>query len=181
MGEKQQIFINSLRIKNRNSDRRGVLKAASYCLCDIISDKEFEGTDLYKKATSINKVISKKLSEYDECLKERINILSQTLGKYWEVKEYNGKDRKVLYSTRLIYPYRMIMTNNTFWYIEGIVEDNYNSGMRSCTVDCYSIFNNCLFTEITKEEFIKRVNEHCDDVLISRLEKIKTRNEHMIK
>lgn len=181
MKERQQIFINDTKIKNRNSDRRGILNTASYYLADIISDKEFEGTDLFEKATNLNNVISKKLSEYNEHLKERINILKQTLGKYWEVREYNDKDRKILYSTRLIYPYQMIMTNNTFWYIEGIVEDDYNSGMRSCTVDCYSIFNNCLFTEITKEEFIKRVNEHCDDVLISRLEKIKTRNEPMLR
>lgn len=180
MKERQQIFINDTKIKKRNSDRRGLLRTTSFYLDDIISDTEFKGTDLYEKAINLNKVISKKLSEYDEHLKERINILKQTLGKYWEVREYNDKDKKILYSTRLIYPYRMIMTNNTFWYIEGIVEDDYNSGMHSRTADCYSIFNNCLFTEITKEEFIKRVNEHCADVIISRLEKIKTRNEPMI-
>ena len=124
--------------------------------------------------------IGVQLSQYDKAYDDKFNKLKETIGKYWEVTKYGGNNNEDVYYTRLIYPYRLIGINSTYWYIEGIVDDDYNSGMRSMTSNVNDEFNNCQFVEITKEEFIKRINAHVTDVLNTRLEKIENSDEDAI-
>ena len=52
--------------------------------------------------------------------------------------------------------------------------------MRSMTSNVNDELNNCQFVEITKEEFIKRINAHVNDVLNTRLEKIENSDEDAV-
>lgn len=114
-------------------------------------------------------------------VEERLEQLKSTLGKYWEVT--CSRD-DVVYWQIVIFPYRIIEINQTYWFVKGHINDDYHSGMSDENinyVDCWNKESNITFKEITKEEFVKRVNAHTNDVLNIRLEKMKKYNEAISK
>lgn len=178
MEAKNQFFLKSIKSKK-------CLKDEAKRLDEVLSKLEWVGeilpkTELSRRADELSGDLVNYLSGPNEEYYDKLEKLKSTLGKYWEVKQLGGKNNEIVYNTRLIFPYRIIESNSTYWYIEGIVDDDYHSGMDSHTDDIMSVFKNCQFNEITKDEFINRVNEHVNDVLDIRLRKMKERDEPMI-
>lgn len=180
MENKNQFFLknNGLSRYCYGYEVKNKLDELSYALTDM--KKRMPKSPMTETATKLNEEIGIRLSQYDKAYDDKFNKLKETIGKYWEVTEYGGHNNEDIYSTRLIYPYRLIGINSTYWYIEGIVDDDYNSGMRSMTSNVNDDFNNCQFVEITKEEFIRKIKAHVTDVLNTRLEKIENSNEDAI-
>lgn len=180
MENKNQFFLknNGLSRYCYGYEVKNKLDELSYALTDM--KKRMPKSSMTETATKLNEEIGIQLSQYDKAYDDKFNKLKETIGKYWEVTEYGGHNNEDIYSTRLIYPYRLIGINSTYWYIEGIVDDDYNSGMRSMTSNVNDDFNNCQFVEITKEEFIRKIKAHVTDVLNTRLEKIENSNEDAI-
>lgn len=180
MENKNQFFLknNGLSRYCYGYEVKNKLDELSYALTDM--KKRMPKSSMTETATKLNEEIGIQLSQYDKAYDDKFNKLKETIGKYWEVTEYGGHNNEDIYSTRLIYPYRLIGINSTYWYIEGIVDDDYNSGMCSMTSNINDEFNNCQFVEITKEEFIRRIKAHVTDVLNTRLEKIENSDEDAI-
>lgn len=130
---------------------------------------------------TVEQLIDKINDEAKECNKEIDNRLAQlksTLGKYWEVT-CSDEDNNYVYWKYLIFPYRIILNNDTYWFVKGYLEgDDYHSGMIDDNInfmDCW-VKDNVYFREITREDFLKRINSHTNDVLDIRLKKLKERN-----
>ena len=178
MENKNQFFLKNIGLSRYGYAVKNKLAELSYALTDM--KKRMPKSSMTETATKLNEEIGIQLSQYDKAYDDKFNKLKETIGKYWEVTEYGGHNNEDIYGTRLIYPYRLIGINSTYWYIEGIVDDDYNSGMRSMTSNVNDDFNNCQFVEITKEEFIRRIKAHVTHVLNTRLEKIENSNEDAI-
>ena len=178
MENKNQFFLKDIGLHRYRYPVKSKLTELSYALADM--KEMLPKSPMTETATKLNEEIGIQLSQYDKAYDDKFNKLKETIGKYWEVTKYDGNNNEDNYGTRLIYPYRLIGINSTYWYIEGIVDDDYNSGMRSMTSNVNDEFNNCQFVEITKEEFIKRINAHVTDVLNTRLEKIENSDEDAI-
>ena len=178
MENKNQFFLKDIGLHRYRYPVKSKLTELSYALADM--KEMLPKSPMAETATKLNEEIGIQLSQYDKAYDDKFNKLKETIGKYWEVTKYGGNNNEDVYGTRLIYPYRLIGINSTYWYIEGIVDDDYNSGMRSMTSNVNDEFNNCQFVEITKEEFIKRINAHVNDVLNARLEKIENSDEDAI-
>ena len=178
MENKNQFFLKDIGLHRYRYPVKSKLTELSYALADM--KEMLPKSPMTETATKLNEEIGIQLSQYDKAYDDKFNKLKETIGKYWEVTKYCGNNNEDVYGTRLIYPYRLIGINSTYWYIEGIVDDDYNSGMRSMTSNVNDEFNNCQFVEITKEEFIKRINAHVNDVLNARLEKIENSDEDAI-
>lgn len=170
MENKNQFFLKDLGI-HKGLYTTGV-KTKLLDLSDNLDDivKTLKDSPLSEHSKKLNEEISEILSQGNDGYNERLAKLESTLDKYWEVKQIDGNDNVL--KVRLIFAYRIININSTYWFVEGIVDDDYNSGMRDKSSDIYYSFNNCQFTEITKEEFVKRVNEHTNVVLDKRLHKM---------
>jgi hypothetical protein len=179
MENKNQFFLKDIRLHRNRYPVKNMLTELSYALTDM--KEMLPKSPMTEAATKLNEEIGVQLSQYDKAYNDKFNKLKETIGKYWEVTKYGGNNNEDNYGTRLIYPYRLIGINSTYWYIEGIVDDDYNSGMRSMTSNVNDeLFNNCQFVEITKEEFIRRIKAHVTDVLNTRLEKIENSDEDAI-
>ena len=178
MENKNQFFLKDIGLHRYRYPVKSKLTELSYALADM--KEMLPKSPMTETATKLNEEIGIQLSQYDKAYDDMFNKLKETIGNYWEVTKYGGNNNEDVYYTRLIYPYRLIGINSTYWYIEGIVDDDYNSGMRSMTSDVNDVFNNCQFVEITKEEFIKRINAHVNDVLNTRLEKIENSDEDAV-
>ena len=178
MENKNQFFLKDIRLHRNSYTVKNKMTELSFALTDM--KEMLPKSPMTETATKLNEEIGIQLSQYDKAYDDKFNKLKETIGKYWEVTKYGGNNNEVNYGTRLIYPYRLIGLNSTYWYMEGIVDDDYNSGMRSMTSNVNDEFNNCQFVEITKEEFIRRINAHVNDVLNTRLEKIENSNEDAI-
>lgn len=110
-------------------------------------------------------------------IEERLEQLKSTIGKYWEVT--CSRDN-IVYWQIVIFPYLIIQSNNTYWFIKGHLNDDYHSGMSDENIDYMEQWikeSTITFKEITKEEFIERVNAHTNDVLNIRLEKMEKRKQ----
>jgi hypothetical protein len=148
---------------------------------DYVADLCIKVKQLFPNAVftdTVEQLMDKINDESKDCNKEidiRLTQLKSTLGRYWEVT-CTDEDNNYEYWQFLIYPYRIIMSNDTYWFVKGYTErDSYHSGMHDDNInfmDCWTN-NNISFKEITKEEFLKRINEHTNDVLDYRLNKIK--------
>lgn len=178
MENKNKFFLKDIGLHRYRYPVKSKLTELSYALTDM--KEMLPKSPMTEAATKLNEEIGVQLSQYDKAYDDKFNKLKETIGKYWEVTKYGGNNNEDNYGTRLIYPYRLIGINSTYWYIEGIVEDDYNSGMRSMTSNVNNEFNNCQFVEITKEEFIRRIKAHITDVLNTRLEKIENSDEDAI-
>lgn len=132
----------------------------------------FKTKEFTEKILELDKIISKRYAVYDELLEKRTEQLRGTLGKYWEITCYYNDG---IISTDIIFPYRLLEDNCTYWFIRGNVT-RYNSGMESKNVDYETVWTDGItaeFKEITKAEFLKRVLDNYDAPLTYRLNNLK--------
>lgn len=118
----------------------------------------------------------------EQVYEERLAQLKSTLGKYWEVS-FNKANSDYTYHKVLIFPHKIIQTNSTYWFVKGYIDDEYHSGMSDENIDYLTMWirNDIIFKEITKEEFLERVNAHTNEVLNIRLQKMETYKEPMFE
>lgn len=161
-------------LKTFKSDKKRNDLAYSVGLCERLNTM-FPDAKFTKK---INGLIDEMVEEQAACnceVEERLEQLKSTLGKYWEVT--CSKDN-IVYWQIVIFPYRIIQVNNTYWFVKGYLNNDYHSGMSDENIDYMEQWvkeNTITFKEISKDEFIERVNYHTNDVLKIRLEKMEKR------
>lgn len=132
----------------------------------------FPESIITKDVKSLAEKLMEEQSTLNEEINERVAQLKSTLGRYWEVSQSKGD---TLYWSYVIFPYRMIEANETYWFIKGYCsDDSYHSGMSDENIDYMHQWRgeDIIFKEITKEEFLEKVNAHVNEVLETRLQKI---------
>lgn len=110
--------------------------------------------DITKKVTELKDILESKRRRYNDEVAKRSKQLECTINKYWEVTTYDEK----------------IHLGQKYWAVRGIVDDPYKSGIESVYIEYTKEWQNkTVFKEITREEFIRRVNEHNEAVIRERL------------
>lgn len=113
--------------------------------------------------------LSNKQENSQEEINDRINLLKEAIGTYWEVNDYY-KDK--ICDTYLMFPYLLIEQNYTYWFVKGYLSD-YQSGMQDTHIYIQDTLNHKFeFNEISKEDFVRLTNLHVNEVLNRRLQKL---------
>ena len=103
-------------LKTFKSDKKRNNLAYSVGLCEQLKTM-FPDAIFTKK---INGLIDEMTEEQAICnseVEERLEQLKSTLGKYWDVT--CSKDN-IVYWQFVIFPYRIIQVNNTYWFVKGL-------------------------------------------------------------
>ena len=125
--------------------------------------------DITKKVTELKDILESKRRRYNDKVAKRSKQLECTINKYWEVTTYDEK-YSILHHTELLYGDKIIHLGQKYWAVRGIVDDPYKSGIESVYIEYTKEWQNkTVFKEITREEFIRRVNEHNEAVIRERL------------
>lgn len=138
------------------------------------SKNDAESVDLLDK---LIKKYQKELVPIEKQYKEILNFWQNNLYKYFKLTFKNC----ALYDTIYMFPYKLITVNRCLFGIYDFNSD-YSKGLRDTSID-FKVFYDYDYdlVEITKEEFLQRVNENLDKPLNSRLDKLINRDKVLKK
>lgn len=138
------------------------------------SKNDAELVDLLDK---LIKKYQKELVPIEKQYKEILNFWQTNLYKYFKLTFKNC----ALYDTIYMFPYKLITVNRCLFGIYDFNSD-YDKGLRDTSID-FKVFYDYDYdlVEITKEEFLQRVNENLDKPLNSRLDKLINRDKVLKK
>lgn len=113
----------------------------------------------------------------DNAIYHRFETWTQLLHKFYKMTERKSFQTGEYKSITYIYPYNVILSNETLWVLEVNPNDSYNGGVRDKSYSLDTKLNSDItLEEITEEEFKKQITISTTNLINRRIKKEENEN-----